>query len=69
MRELGFLQYEFDQVVFYQRKGTALIIVLVYVDDCTIVAMSMHLIENFKITIAKHVEISDLGELHLILGI
>ena len=29
----------------------------------------MHLIENFKIVIANHVEISDLGELHWILGI
>ena len=69
MRELGFLQCEVDQAVFYRRKGTALIIVLVHVDDCTIVATSMHLTENFKIAITKHVEISDLGELHWILGI
>ena len=69
MRELGFLQCEVDQAVFYRRKGTALIIVLVHVDDCTIIATSMHLIENFKVAITKHVEISDLGELHWILGI
>ena len=69
MRLLGFLQCEVDQAVFYRRKGTSLIIVLVHVDDCTIVATSMHLIENFKAAIAKHVEISVLGELHWILGI
>ena len=42
---------------------------LVHVDDCTIVATSMLLIENFKAAIRKHVKISDLGELHWILGI
>ena len=44
-------------------------IILVHVDDCTIVTTSVSLIKNFKITIAKHVKISDLGELHWILGI
>jgi hypothetical protein len=69
MKSLGFLQCEVDQAVFYRRKGTGLIIVLVHVDDCTIAATSMLLIENFKKAMAKHVEISDLGELHWILGI
>ena len=69
MKLLGFLQCEVDQAVFYRRKGTGLVIVLVHVNDCTIVATTKFLIENFKITIAKHVEISDLGELHWILGI
>ena len=69
MNSLGFLRCEVDQAVFYRRKGTALIIVLVHVDDCTIVGTSMVLIENFKAAIKKHVEISDLGELHWILGI
>jgi hypothetical protein len=69
MKLLGFLQCEVDQAVFYRRKGTALIIVLVHVDDCTIVATKMLLIENFKKAIAKHVKISELRELHWILGI
>jgi Reverse transcriptase (RNA-dependent DNA polymerase) len=69
MKSLGFLQCEVDQAVFYRRKGTALVIVLVHVDDCTIVATSKLLIDSFKISIAKHVEITDLGELHWILGI
>ena len=69
MKSLGFLQCEVDQAVFYRRKGTALMIVLVHVDDCTIVATSVTLIEIFKITITKHIEITDLGELQWILGI
>jgi hypothetical protein len=43
--------------------------VLVHVDDCTIAATSITLIADFKIQIAKHVQITDLGELHWLLGI
>jgi Reverse transcriptase (RNA-dependent DNA polymerase) len=45
------------------------IIVLVHVDDCMIAATTIMLIERFKKEIAKHVEITDLGELHWLLGI
>jgi hypothetical protein len=43
--------------------------VLVHVDDCTIAGTSITLILRFKIEIAKFVTITDLGELHWILGI
>ena len=71
MMNLGFTRCEGDQAVFYRRsedKGT-LIIVLVHVDDCTIVGKSKKLIECFKTEIAKYVDITDLGDLHWILGI
>ena len=42
---------------------------LVHVDDCTIAAISIFLIKIFKSEIAKHIEITDLGELHWLLGI
>ena len=57
--------------MFYRRsedKGT-LIIVLVHIDDCTIVGKSKMLIGRFKTEIAKYVEITDLGDLHWILRI
>ena len=69
MKLLGFLQCEVDQAMFYRRKGTDLVIVLVHVDNCTIMATLKLLIDGFKKAIAKQVEISDLGELHWILGI
>jgi hypothetical protein len=69
MEALGFKRCEVDQAVFYRRKGSALIIVLVHVDDCTIAGTSISLILRFKIEIAKFVTITDLGELHWILGI
>ena len=69
MTKLGFLRCEVDQAVFYRRKGPMLMIVLVHVDDCTIVGTSRDLIAKFKSEITKHVEITDLGEIHWILGI
>ena len=71
MEALGFTgkRCDVDQAVFYRRKGSTLIIVLVHVDDCTIAGTSITLILRFKIEIAKFVAISDLGELHWILGI
>ena len=43
--------------------------VMVHVDDCTIAATSPSLIADFKSRVAGHVEITDLGELHWLLGI
>jgi hypothetical protein len=71
MREMSFSRCEVDQAVFYRRdegKGI-LIIVLVHVDDCSIVASAQPLIDRFKNGIKKHVEITDMGDLHWILGI
>ncbi|GLB45851.1 putative reverse transcriptase (RNA-dependent DNA polymerase) [Lyophyllum shimeji] len=46
-----------------------LLVVLVHADDCTIVGASIDLITDFKARLAEHVEITDLGELHWLLGI
>ena len=39
------------------------------VDDCTVVGTSHDLIVKFKVEITKHIDITDLGEIHWILGI
>jgi reverse transcriptase-like protein len=41
----------------------------VHVDDCTIAASSVHLIEDFKAGLHRHIEVTDLGALHWMLGI
>jgi hypothetical protein len=69
MEKLGFLRCEVDQAVFFRRGKEKLIIVLVHVDDCSIVATSLSLVTGFKTEIAKHVDITDLGSLHWILGV
>jgi len=42
---------------------------LIHVNDCTIAATLIVLITDFKVQIARHVKITDLGELHWLLGI
>ena len=69
MTHLKFLRSNVDQAVFFRCDKTAVIIILVHVDDCTITASSMNLINDFKLRISQHVEITNLGELHWLLGI
>ena len=71
MEKMGFKRCDVDQAVFYRQKpkGSTMMIVLIHVDDCKIVGTSIALIVRFKIEIAKYVAITDLGELHWILGI
>src|SRR6202522_727053 len=69
IEKLGFNRCDVDQAVFYHRKGSTLIIVLVHVDNCTIARSSISLILRFKIEISKFISITNLDELHWILGI
>ena len=69
MEKLGFKRCDVDQAVFYCQKGSTLVTVLIHVDDCMIAGTSISLILRFKIKITKFVTITDLGELHWILGI
>ena len=69
MAALKFERSEVDQAVFYRRVGSQSMIILVHVDDCTIIAPNLPLIQVFKAQIAKQVKITDLGELHWLLGI
>ena len=71
MMKLGFSRCEGDQAVFYRRceKTNMLIVMLVHVDDCSIVGKSKVLIARFKTEITKFVDIMDMGDLHWILGI
>ena len=46
-----------------------LTVVIIHVDDCTIVTTTIHLIKELKAGLSKHFEVTDLGELHWMLGI
>jgi len=68
---LGFKQCAVDQAVYFWvvvHKGE-LTIVIVHVDDCTITATTVSLIEELKAGLSKHFEVTDLRELHWMLGI
>jgi hypothetical protein len=67
--KLGFTQCNVNQAVFLQLNSEHDTIVLAHIDNCTIAASSLELIVSFKDAIKEHVKITDLGELHWLLGI
>ena len=48
---------------------SALVIIVVHVNDCTIALSKRELIDELKMRIKEFVEITDMGELHWLLGI
>jgi transposase InsO family protein len=68
---LGFSQCQVDQAVFYKMNAAARVttVVAVHVDDCTIAASTPELVADLKDGLRKHVEVTDLGQLHWMLGI
>ena len=71
LSSLGFAQCKVDQAVFFKhtKSPRTLIVIAVHVDDCTIAASSTSAVEALKVGLRKHVEVTDLGELHWMLGI
>ena len=69
--KLRFSQCSVDQAVYYKSATASggIIVVAVHVDDCTIAASEPRLVDDFKAGLSKHVEVTDLGELHWMLGI
>lgn len=57
-----------DQAVFFRVAGSDLIVIVVHVDNLTIVASSTKLIVLVKSKLREVFEISDEGEIHWILG-
>ena len=60
---------EVDQAVFYRVEGAAVIVIVAHVDDLTIVTSSSALMGEVKSKLSKSLKITDLGEIHWILGI
>jgi hypothetical protein len=68
---LGFSCCSVDQAVFHKvnKAKNEVTVVAVHVDDCTIAASTPRLVEDFKAGLREHVEVTDLGELHWMLGL
>ena len=69
IKNLGFKLCKVDQAVFIKRSEKTLVIIVVHIDDCTITTSALSLVDELKTQIRKHVKITDLGELHWLLGI
>jgi hypothetical protein len=69
--DLGFTQCSVDQAVFHKSnlRSGARIVVVVYVDDCTVAADSMALVNTFRTNLSEHIKLTDLGQLHWMLGL
>lgn len=68
-KQLGYTVSRVDPGIFYLKSPDGLTIVIIHVDDCTIGASNKKLISDFKSGVQRYVEITDLGELHWLLGI
>lgn len=66
---LGFAQSQLDYSLFIKRTDSALVIILVYVDDMLITGNDIELIQNTKQTLQDTFKMKDLGELKYFLGI
>ena len=57
--------------MFYKHVKTphTIIVIAVHVDNCTITANSITAVDTLKARLHKHVEVTDLGKLHWMLGI
>ncbi len=66
--KLRMSQCDVDQAVFFCCKNTDLIVIVVHVDDLTVVASTIFLIQEVKDKLQEAFEISDKGEIHWILG-
>ena len=69
VKNLRFKLCEVDQAVFVKQSKKTLVIIVVHIDNCIIATSALSLIDELKMQIRKHVEITDLSELHWLLSI
>ena len=67
--ELGFTVNAVDPGIFYARRGDHIIILAIHVDDCMITGSSVKLIAYYKESLNARYPLTDLGEIHWLLGI
>jgi hypothetical protein len=66
---LGFQKSVSDHAVFYRISGADVFFIPSHVDNLTLISNSKCAIESFKTEFKKHLEITDLGDAHWLLGI
>lgn len=71
MDNLGFIWCDVNHSVFFKitLDPNGLIIILVHVNNCTLVSISLGLIDWVKNSVKEFVEIMDIGEIHWLLGV
>ncbi|KAL8107204.1 hypothetical protein AgCh_023860 [Apium graveolens] len=66
---MGLMRCPFEHAVYKKREAGEVLVVAVYVDDLLVTGISEAAMQNFKMQMAKHFEMSDLGKLSYYLGL
>lgn len=67
--ELGFTQSYFDYSLFTKREHTALVVILVYVDNFLVISSCRNMIMKTRSDLKLKFKMKDLGELKFFLGL
>ena len=69
IKGLGFHQNEEEACVYKKESGSAVVFLILYVDDILLIGNDIPMLESVKASLKKSFSMKDLGEATYILGI
>src|ERR1043165_4987933 len=69
LKDLGFVQSNFDTCIYYKSENGKILIIAVYVDDLLIFSNNKKEKQKLKADLMKRLKMKDLGEAHYCVGI
>lgn len=69
MKNYGYVQADSDHTLFFKRKGSKIVVLIIYVDDMIITGNDEEGMKELKLQLSREFEMKDLGGLKYFLGI
>lgn len=69
LTDIGLVRCEFDHAVFYRQDERGHVVLFAHVDDISIAGSTIVIVLEIKDKLWKRLEITDMGEIHWLLGI